>query len=182
MKVKLQSFAVSVLLVVFGLGFFVLQAGLKHGNSIVTIIGLVMFVGVGVFGGTYFISMRSKRRKTEKENRRELEVFKQKAKIINVNLEEVEIITNKWTDTIVVNNTQYGGLNELAGFHDANIRKIDRNLNSVRITIPINREKMEYLLNIEMDPTTLSMHFAIKKETQLYIHGDELYLDLEFLE
>ena len=182
MKVKLQSFVVSVLLVIFGLGFFVLQAGLEHGNSLFTIMGLIMFVGVASIAGIYFISMRSKRRKAENENRHELEVFKQKAKVISVNLEEVEIITNQWTDTIIVNRSKYDGYNEMAGFHDANIRKIDRNLNSVKITLPINGEKVEYLVNIEMDPTTLSMHFAIKKETQLYIHGDEMYLDLEFLE
>jgi hypothetical protein len=69
----------------------------------------------------------------------------------------------------------------MAGNHDVNYIKVDRNLNAIKIEIPIDGEKIDYHIGVEMDPTTLTLHFAIKKETYLYIADEELYLDLEFL-
>ena len=181
MKEKLRNFTIYLLLGIFALGFIMMRAGGKHGNDIFTVIGIIVMVIIAVMFGVYYLSSRSKQRNIEAENRLNLADFKQKARAIKVNLEDVEIKTNNWTDTVVINNSQYGGLDELAGYADSNIMRVDRNLNSVKITIPVDGEEINYFVNIEMEPTTLAMHFAIRKETLLYIHGDELYLDLEFL-
>ncbi len=46
-------------------------------------------------------------------------------------------------------------------------------------------ELIKYKLNIDMDPTKLKMHFAVKEKTELYVDSENIdnhYLDLSFLE
>lgn len=185
MKENLQKFAIYILIGLFGLGFVVLRAGLQNDNSLFSIIGIILMAFVGIVILIYFVSSGSKEKKAERKWKQELEEFKRNAKKILVNLENVEVKSNSWTDNVVVSESKYGGLDEMAGYGNSNVVQVDRNLNAVNISIPIDGETIEYLVNIEKDPTTLAMQLAVQKETYLYINRQnkrEMYLDLEFLE
>ncbi len=181
MKEKLQKLAKYLFWGGFGLGFIVLRAGLKSGNTLFISLGIAVMTCLLVIKGIQLVVGRSKQETLNDQRQRDLEIFKNKAQRVSVNLKEIEIKANHWTDVKVIDDSAFGGINELTGYHESNIIKVDRNLNSIRITFPLENKRIDYIANIEMDLTTLRMRFAIKKETTLYINGDDMYLDLDFL-
>lgn len=104
---------------------------------------------------------------------------------VKVDLDSVKIKSNKWNETIITDNTQYAGLNELVGRADRNMKTVVKNLNQITIKIPYNGKTIRYKANVQMDLDNLKIHFAIQKETTLYIdplNNRNMYLDLEFLQ
>ncbi|UKN03484.1 hypothetical protein K6119_08150 [Paracrocinitomix mangrovi] len=184
MKENLQKFAIYILIGLFGLGLVMLRAGLKNDNGLFSMIGIILMAIVGIIVLIYLASSSSNDRKAQKKWKQELEEFKRNAKKILVDLENVEVKSNSWTDNVVVSVSKYDVLDEIAGYRNSNVIQVDRNLNTVKISIPVEGETIEYLVNIEKDPTTLAMQLAVQKETYLYVsrqNKQEMYLDLEFL-
>ena len=133
----------------------------------------------------YLISDKIKSSRKEKKFQRELADFKRRAIKVKVDLDNVSIKSNSWNDIVVTDNTKYAGFNEFFGNPNRNIKSVRRSLNHVRIKIPYQDKTIKYDLSIPMDSTRLKIHFAIKKETTLYIDpidDSRMYLDLEFIE
>jgi hypothetical protein len=167
------------------LGCIILYVGLgarsNSPNIYFIIIGLLILQPFMI----YLISDKIKSSRKEKRFRRELADFKRRAIKVKVDLDNVSIKSNNWKDTIVTDNTKYAGFNEIFGDPNRNIKSVRRSLNHVSIKIPYQDKTIKYDLSIPMDITKLKIHFAIKKETTLYIDPmDEkrMYLDLEFIE
>jgi len=185
MKEILNNFTTYILFGLFGLGLIMFRAGIKSDNGLFFFIGIILVAFVGIVVLIYLLSLKSKQKKVEREWKQELEEFKQNSKKIVVNLENVEVKSNSWTDNVVVSESKYGGLDQMAGYGNSNVTKVKRNLNAIEISIPLEGETIDYLVFVEKDPTTLAMQLAVQKETYLYINRQnkrEVYLDLEFLE
>lgn len=174
----MQNFYTYLKIIIFGFGLFIFHAGWKNNYSPLTLIGFGMMLLITIVIGIGLFLKKSELKKLKSDSELELINFKKKAESIMVSLENLEIFNNSWTETRIIDNSNY----ELDKYAESNIQKINYNLNSIKITIPLNGENIEYFINIEMDLTTLLLHFANKKETLLYKYGNEYYLDLEFLD
>lgn len=181
MIAKIKKFAIYIAMGLFALGYVILRAGLKNDNAVFLFIGIISMLIVAILIGIYFLASGFKQRKQEREYQKQLQLFKLSARKIVVSLEDVEIKSNNWTDKILKDDFNYGLLDAMAGYDESNFMQVDRNLNAVAITLTIDGSTIDYFVNIEMEPKALAMHFAIKKETYLYISAEERYLDLEFL-
>lgn len=92
---------------------------------------------------------------------------------IKVDLKDLEIQNNSYKQEIEVG-SGYNGRNEY----------IDVNHNVILINVRYKNNPIRYELNIDMEVTKLRMHFAIQKETELYVdptNPSNHYLDLRFL-
>ncbi len=166
-------------------------------------LGLIVFlVGFGTKGNSpniYFIIIGAvilspfviyyfydnyKSKRLIKSNNKQLEDFKNRANKIVVNLEDVQIKSNSWTEQKVIDNSYYAGFNQMAGYDGKNFETITRNFNYVKFKIPHEYGIIEYKAHIPMDTTKLKIYFAIKKQTYLYVDKldeEKMYLDLDFL-
>ncbi len=109
----------------------------------------------------------------DKERKRIANLIRTGDKIM-VNLDHLEIQSNSYQQEVEVG----------SGYNTRN-EYIDFTHNLILIAIPYNNDSIKYKLNIDMDTTKLKMHFAIKKETELYIdpkNPNNTYLNLRFLE
>jgi len=143
-------------------------------NELIIIL-LFLITGLIIYFGLKFNS-------TEKS---ELEKFKLISDKVKVDLTLAQIKTNNWTDEIIINQKEYGGLNQLTGNSEKNINKIDRVVNYLTVRAKYRGKTIDYGVNIEMDTDNLKIHLSLNKETILYIdpkNTDKKYLDLEFLE
>ncbi|WP_461533116.1 hypothetical protein [Sinomicrobium sp.] len=145
----------------------------------------IYFIGIGILlmipGVIYYYWDRLKTKKSKKSD---LEKFKEKADKIKVNLTDLDIVSNSWTETTEVYNSGYTKYGEYVEKAKDNTKEVAREVNYIRIQVPYKGQTVNYDLNIPMDATTLKMHFVIQKETILYIdpkNPDKKYLDLEFL-
>jgi len=184
MKEQLSNFRTYLKVGFLFLGYIVLRAGLRSGNDLFTISGVLILVVVGII---LLINLLYKSKVTEKETLQTnviIEEFKRSSRKVKVDLQNLKIISNSWNEDIVISEDKYGGLDELAGYKNHNIINVKRNLNTVLLEIPIKNDILQYQVNIESDLTTLQMKFAIQKETTLYVDSksEESYLDLEFLD
>ena len=184
MKEKIANFLIYILIGIFLLGFVLLRAGLKNDNSVFSIIGIALMAVVGIIALIHYARSKSKIKSYERELKLELEEFKRNAEKILVDLENVSIKSNVWTEEVVVGESGYRGIDERLGYKNSNVVKVNRNLNTFKLSVPLDGNTIDYVVTVEKDPTTLSMLFAIKKQTYLYRNRrnkDEIYLDLEFL-
>ena len=180
MKERLLDFGLYVIV-----GLFVLGSISTFCGGWLTIIGLSLLGVLGISICIYFKVGASKDRNFERQQKEDLENFKRSAKKILVNLENVEIKSNSWTESVLARQSGYGGLDEMAGYENGDIVKIKRNPNTIKISIPFEGNTIDYSVDIEKDPTTLKMKLLLKKETYLYVSREdkeEMYLDLEFLD
>ena len=109
----------------------------------------------------------------DEESKRIADLIRTGDRVI-VNLDNLEIQSNSYKQEIEVG----------SGYNTRN-EYIDVNHNVILIDVPYNNDSIKYKLNIDMDTTKLKMHFAIKKETELYVDStnpNNNYLDLRFLE
>jgi len=140
------------------------------------VILIVLIIGL-------ILGFKSKLR--SKSNESKLKDFKSKADKVKIDLTQASIKTNKWTDEIVTDNSNYAGLNQLTGNSERNIDKIDRTVNSVNVEFKYKGETINHTTNVLMDSDNLKIHLAIQKETILYIDSENYenrYLDLEFID
>ena len=174
--------------VIFGftiLGFTIIYVGLgtrsSSPNVYLIIIGLSFLLPLII----YLISIKIKSKRNEERHQRELFEFKRKAIKVKVDLGNVSIKSNCWNDIVVTDKTKYAGFNELFGDTNRNVKSVRKSLNHVSIKIPYQGKTIKYDFSNAMDITKLKIHFAIKKETTLYIDPvdkNRMYLDLEFIE
>ena len=132
-----------------------------------------------IIGIIIYFSLRNK--STEKT---ELEKFKLIADKVKIDLTFSEIKTNDWTDEIMINQNKYGGLNQLTGNADKNIKKVDRVLNYLTVRGKYRGKTIDYGMSLEMDTDNLKIHLSQQKQTTLYIdpkNSDKKYLDMEFI-
>lgn len=157
--------------------------GPNHFNSAFIIIGLViMFPYIAYFIKIFYFD----KRKYNLKQKNTIDELKRKGIKLPVNLEVLKINkTRKSYNSQVINNTtRSGALNQLTGNPEKNIRTTEFNDNEVKFKVPYGNNFIKFTKSIDMEPTTLMLHFAVKKETYLYVNPaniNDYYLDLEFL-
>jgi hypothetical protein len=122
--------------------------------------------------GFFFLNTKLKKFDTEKEI--EIQNLKKYGEKIIVNLENIKIKSNSWQQEVIKNSR-----------YEDEITNIDVNYNIINIDVPYKGESINYCIHINMETTKLKMHFAIKRETILYVDLKDKninYLDLEFLD
>ena len=161
------------------LGFIIIYAGIG-GRGKYNPMGDTnwYFVGTGIIlilpFIIYMIKIKFMLKKSSDENTERINELIRTGDKIAVNLDKLEIQTNSYRQEIEVG-SGYNRRNEY----------INVNHNVIQIDIPYKNESIKYKLNIDMDPTKLKMHFAIKEKTELYVdpeNPNNNYLDLKFLE
>ncbi|TKD61432.1 hypothetical protein [Flavobacterium sp. ASW18X] len=169
----------------FFFGFVIIFAGLpgrnRDWNLYFILIGLAMLLPFAI----WYLNDHLKLKRLDKKYEKALADLKLRGEKVKVELDNVKIKSNKWNETVITDNTQYAGLNELVGRADRNMKTVVKNLNQVTINIPYKGKIIRYKANVQMDTDNLKIHFAIQKETTLYIdplNNRNMYLDLEFLE
>ncbi|MCF1192030.1 hypothetical protein LRR18_10590 [Mangrovimonas sp. AS39] len=161
------------------LGFIIIYAGIgARGRYKATGETNFYFIAVGiVLILPYLIYMLKTtilfNKAEDEESKRIADLIRTGDKVI-VNLDNLEIHCNSYKQEI-----------EVGGGYNARNEYIDVNHNVILIDVQYNNDSIKYKLNIDMDTTKLKMHFAIKKETELYVDStnpNNNYLDLRFLE
>jgi Mn2+/Fe2+ NRAMP family transporter len=165
---KLIRFLGYILASIFFLGFIILYVGLD---------GNLLFVGIGILillpFVIWFLILNLKEKKLNTEEKAEIQKLKKYGEKIIVNLENVKINSNSWKQEV-----------RKTSRYEDEVSHVDINLNSIEIKIPYRSEFINYSIHINMETTKLKMHFAIKRETILYVDlkdKNKNYLDLEFL-
>lgn len=154
---------------IFLLGFLFFWVGID-GNKLFVGIGTLILLPFAIW---FFIQNR-KLKKLENENEIEIENLKKYGEKIIVNLENLKIKSNSWQQEVIKSSK-----------YEDEITNIDVNYNMINIDIPYKGENINYCVHINMENTKLKMHFAIKRETILYVDRNDKnknYLDLEFLD
>ena len=179
LKKILSDFASWIFTGLTFLGFIIIYAGIGgRGRYNTTGETNIYFIAVGIVLILPFLIYMLKTKilidKAEnEESKRIFDLIKSGDKVI-VNLDNLEIQTNSYKQEIEIG----------SGYNTRN-EYIDVNHNVILIDVPYNNDSIKYKLNINMDTTKLKMHFAIKKETKLYVdttNPNNNYLDLRFLE
>lgn len=102
-----------------------------------------------------------------------------------VDLEKLKISkTRKSFHQEIVNDTSLGILSEFITTDDEAYNTVESNSNEIKFKIPYGNSFIRFTKTIDMDPTTLLLHFSVQKETYLYVdpkNKRHYYLDLEFL-
>lgn len=181
MKEKLSNFSTYILIGLIILGLIILKAGLGTSNLWFTFIGIGLIALSLIISVIVFFFSSKKEDKKIIEHIQSIKDFKQNARRVKVQLDEIEIKTNSWVEDQVIHNHHAYALDELAGNHDANIEHVNHRLTVLSVMVKLNGEKVQRNFSVDMEPVSLEMHFAIQKETYLYYQEDEYYLDLEFL-
>ena len=112
------------------------------------------------------------------------EQFKKTARIITVNLDEVEILSNSWNEVVSIESEKAMMYNQVLGFENQNFKEINRELNTIIIKININGKLKTIQFNIEMNSDRLKIKLALKKTTNYYYDLNKPgldFLDLAFL-
>lgn len=157
------------LFVLLGIGRDSEQNPTGRPNLYFVAIGLVLILPFAI----YWIrtNVELKKRRIKELNR--TKNLKENGIAVLVNLEDIEIHTNRYKHEIVVGS----GKRE-------RFEKIDINHNQMFLEIPYENRTIDYEVHVNMDPTKLKIYFALNKTTNLYINSenpDNMYLDLEFL-
>jgi len=181
---KLNSIFLGIFGILFFLGLFTTLFGLiplfRDGIYYFSLVGLIMILPFFLWAKNVdFQLWRNERKFQSKFND-----FKSKAERVNVDLEKVKVQPRNWYEKIITDNSRYAGLNDLVGRSDRNFKIAKRTLNHISLKIPYNGQKLNYRTSIAMDNDTLKIHFALQKQTTLYIDPNDrknIYLDLEFL-
>ncbi|WP_426065384.1 hypothetical protein [Flavobacterium sp. DSP2-3-1] len=168
LREKLNGIFGYFLVGIFFLGFIILNVGLD-GNLLFVGIGTVILLPFIV----WFLILNLKEKKLGTEKKAEIQKLKKYGEKIIVNLENIKINSNPWRQEI-----------RKTSRYEDKITQVDINYNLIEMKIPYRSEFINYSLHIDMETTKLKMHFAIKRETILYVNikdKNKNYLDLEFL-
>lgn len=123
-----------------------------------------------------------------KKMQKNLMKFKGNAVKIKVNLEDIKIISNSWTEEREkYTSDRDAGIviyNKLTHNDHKNVDLVQVNLNHLIYAFTYQGNAYIYEELIDYDTEKLRIWFIFKKETDLYldINTEEMYLDLEFLE
>lgn len=151
-------------------------------NLVFVIIGLII-MSPYLFYFTYLYYYAKKEVNSEKKD---IDILKNNGERLVVNLEDLKITKTRvsYTSKIIHNTARTGALNQLIGNADANIRTTRFSMNEINFKVPYGNNFIKFKKFIDMEPETLMLHFAVKKETYLYVDKRNMsnyYLDLEFL-
>ncbi|TDE46525.1 hypothetical protein E0I26_00115 [Flavobacterium rhamnosiphilum] len=153
---------------IFFLGFIILYVGID-GNLLFVAIGTVILLPFLV----WFFLLNLKEKKFDTEKKAEIQKLKKYGEKIIVNLENIKINSNSWRQEV-----------RKTSKYEDEVSHVDINYNLIEMKVPYRSEFINYNFHIDMDTTKLKMHFAIKRETILYVDlkdKNKNYLDLEFL-
>jgi len=182
MSKLLPKVIIFTLLAVFWIGFFMVRAGVRNDNTPFIAIGVGLMSVTLIIAVLIRLSKRALLKNSEENYNERLELFKQKALKVRVDLLTVQFTTVQWQDEIVQNGSTYLCFRDGTRCLQMQFNAIDRMLNTVKLTLFVQGKTIEYVINSLREQTTLSMLFAMQKETFLYIDGEERYLDLEFMD
>jgi hypothetical protein len=180
-KYKLYNIGIYTTLTTAILGGIIFYIGLDRSDLTFIIIGLAVLTPSIIWA----IIWNKKQKREEISGSIELENLKKTADKIIVNLNTAEIKTNSWTEDKIIETGRIGMLNQLGGDGDKNIRSVTRNESMVSWVFNYHGKTIHYTIVIDKEVQSLKMHFAIQKETILYVdpnNPDNNYLDLEFLQ
>ena len=154
------------------LGIIIIYAGIEaeETNMYFVAVGIVLILPLLIF----IINVKIRSDKMEDDESKRINDLLQNGDIVTVRLDNLEIKSNSYQQEIEVG----------SGYRTRN-EYIDVNHNVVLIEVPYKNETIKYNLHIDMDSTKLKMHFAVKKETELFVdpeNPNNNYLDLQFLE
>lgn len=166
----LSNISVYLLVGIIVLGFIVVYAGFKADNTLFILIGLAVLFPFGI----WFIIMKIKESKINKEEQNRIQNLIKNGNKVKVDLEKLDIKSNSYKQEVVKG----------SGTRSRNIQ-VDINHNVIILKIPYENTFIHYRIDISMETTKLKMHFAIKKETFIYVdkaNKNSHYLDLSFLD
>ena len=174
-KIGIGSFAVVIAFV----GWIFIRAGMGEYTPFL-IFGICCVLVAGVILILTYTNSKRKGKKAEQA----LESFKQRANKVLVNLENFELNNNSWTEEVVDDSNDALLIEQALGYHEATITYEKHSKNVIDFKIPYQSEIIQCREVVNMDPVKLKMHFAVRKETTLYVDpndSERYYLDLEFL-
>lgn len=91
-------------------------------------------IGIVGYGILNTIQKRTEQKEYEKYSK-ELNTFKKRADQIPVDLNKLHLKSNEWQEEIVIDNSKYGGYNQLLGRGDLNIKKVQHSLNILETNV-----------------------------------------------
>lgn len=123
-------------------------------------------------------------KKANKEFTNQKDRLKSEGTKVTINLNDVEIKSNLWSEEKIVNNSKTGALNQISGRAELNVATQMKHRNLISFYVPHKNQLVHISQEVEMESTTLQMKLALQKETSLYFNKKDpldYYLDLEFL-
>lgn len=141
---------------------------------------LAIIIGVALL---VLVVIKLKNRKENKEYKNNLAKFKSAAEKIKVELNQVEIISNSWSEQ-EFSNTRAAQIEQMYGDGERTKITTEYNINVIKFSLKIKDEVVHFEERIDMDRKTLEMKLLMQKETTLYFdpaNYSNYYLDLEFL-
>ena len=174
---KIGSYAIICIAI---LGLIIFYVGMDRGNQSFMIIGFLIMSPFISWGIIWYV----KNKKIKKDNLTELENLKKTADKITVDISTAVIETNSWSHEEIVARGDVAMWNEIGGHGHKNVKTITKIESIVSWKFDYNGKPIPYSIAIGKDAQTLKIHFAIQKETTLYVdknNPDNNYLDLEFL-
>ena len=121
----------------------------------------------------YFLKTKFELDRWNNHKRKQINKLIKHGDQVIVNLDDLEVQTNSYLKEI-----------EAGSGYNTRMERISVNHNVLLIAAVYRGETIKYKVNIDMDPTKLKMHLAVKKETVLYVDPKDPnnnHLDLDFL-
>ena len=81
--------------------------------------------------------------KFSKEQKKTIKDFKAKLRKVLVNLDEVEVKSNSWTEEQIINRGRYSGLDEMMGYKESSVRKINNQFFKITLWPKIAKYKID---------------------------------------
>lgn len=141
---------------------------------------LAIIIGVALL---VLVIIKLKNQKENKEYKNSLAKFKSAAEKIKVELNQVEIISNSWSEQ-EFSNTRAAQIEQMYGDGERTKITTEYNINVIKFSLKIKDEVVHFEERIDMDRKTLEMKLLMQKETTLYFdpaNYSNYYLDLEFI-
>jgi uncharacterized membrane protein (GlpM family) len=181
--VLIGIFILGLLLFYVGLGISGNDTDAPNFNRIFIIIGLIILFPYLIYFIKIFYFDKKKYNRKAQNNILKLKI---NGVVLPVNLETLKINKTRksYYSKVIHNTARSGALNQMTGNPDDNIQTTECNRNEVKFNIPYGTNFIKFTRTIDMEPTTLLLRFAVKKETFLYVNPvnmNDYYLDLEFL-
>jgi len=190
LKKLFSNLILYTLIGIFALGVVMVYAGIgedrstrNHFNGTFVIIGLVILLPFSI----YFIKIfHFDQRKESRKQQKIISELKTNWVKLTVDLESINIdkSSKSFSSKVIHNTARSGALNQIMENPDPHIHITEYNINEIKFKIPYGNNFIKFTKTIDMEPTKLLLHFAVKKETYLYVNPTnmkEYYLDLEFL-
>jgi len=168
-------------LLFFG-GCLSLAASIYIEHPYLSRIGLVLFIAAILINFFYFLIKKARIKNKAKERSNRIEQFKQKAQKERVDLTAVELTVVEWDNETVIDGKTYHLFNDGTRFLSLPFNAIDPTLNTVKLELHIDNRTIAYVINYVEEQTNLNLLLASQERSFLYVYGEEMYLDLEFLE